>query len=139
MTMATLVDTNVLVDVAVRDPLFLTWSRSALAKAEQTGPLVINPVIYAEFSVRYESLDEVETLLPHEHFIREALPWPAAFAAGAAFRKYRASGGGRDRVLPDFLIGAHAVIRDYQILTRDPKGYRSYFPSVPLITPETHP
>lgn len=136
--MATLVDTNVLVDVAVRDPEWLGWSRSALAKAERDGPLVINSVIFAEFSVRYQSLDEVENLLPPEHFAREGIPWSAAFAAGAAFRRYRRSGGGRDRVLPDFLIGAHAVIRDYAILTRDPKGYRSYFPTVTLITPQTH-
>jgi predicted nucleic acid-binding protein len=137
--MATLIDTNVLVDIAVRDPDWLDWSRLALAKAERAGPLVINPVIFAEFSVRYETVDEVEALLPPDHFAREGLPWPAAFAAGAAFRKYRKSGGGRDRVLPDFLIGAHAVIRDYAILTRDPKGYRSYFPTIQLITPETHP
>lgn len=139
MSMATLVDTNVLVDVAVRDPVFHSWSRTALLRAGQVGPLVINPVIYAEFSVRYQSPDEVDVLLPSESFVREGLPWTAAFAAGAAFRKYRAAGGGRDRVLPDFLIGAHAVIRDYQILTRDPKGYRNYFPSVHLVTPETHP
>ena len=137
--MATIVDTNILVDIAVRDADWLHWSRLALAKAERDGPLVINPVIFAEFSVRYGSMDEVEALLPQDQFTREGLPWPAAFAAGAAFRKYRKSGGGRDRVLPDFLIGAHAVIRDYAILTRDPKGYRSYFPTVQLITPETPP
>jgi predicted nucleic acid-binding protein len=103
------------------------------------GALVINPVIYAEFSVRYGSPEEVEYLLPEDDFRRENLPWTAAFAAGAAFRKYRQTGGGRERVLPDFLIGAHAVVRGYSILTRDPKGYRSYFPTVELITPETHP
>jgi predicted nucleic acid-binding protein len=135
--MAILVDTNVLVDVAVRDENWLEWSRRQLAAAE--GSLVINPVIYAEFSVRYESPDNVEALLPEMDFHRENLPWIAAFAAGAAFRKYRHSGGGRERVLPDFLIGAHAVVRGYSILTRDPKGYRTYFPTVDLITPETHP
>lgn len=137
--MATLVDTNVLVDVAVRDPTWLDWSRSALSKAERAGPLVINPVIFAEFSMRYERPEEVEALLPQEYFAREGLPWAAAFAAGAAFRKYRKAGGGRDRVLPGFLIGAHAVIRDYAIVTRDPGDYRSYFPTVQLITPEAHP
>jgi predicted nucleic acid-binding protein len=135
--MAILVDTNVLVDIAVRDENWRDWSRRQLAAAE--GALIINPVIYAEFSVRYGSMEEVETLLPEEEFHRENLPWTAAFAAGAAFRKYRQSGGGRERVLPDFLIGAHAVVRGYTILTRDPKGYRSYFPTVELITPETHP
>jgi predicted nucleic acid-binding protein len=137
--MATLVDTNVLVDIAVRDPVWMNWSRLALARAERAGPLVINPVIFAEFSVRYEDLDAVEALLPPDHFAREGLPWSAAFAAGAAFRRYRRSGGARERVLPDFLIGAHALIRGYAILTRDPKGYRSYFHDVELITPETHP
>lgn len=135
--MAVLVDTNVLVDVAVRDANWLHWSRQQLTAAE--GSLIINPVIYAEFSVRYNSPEEVEYLLPEKDFFREGLPLEAAFAAGAAFRKYRASGGGRERVLPDFLIGAHAVVRGYSILTRDPKGYRAYFPSVELITPETHP
>jgi predicted nucleic acid-binding protein len=137
--MAVLVDTNVLVDIAVRDPLWLEWSRNALAKLAGRVPLTINPIIYAEFSVRYDDIDEVEALLPPEEFRREGLPWAAAFAAGAAFRRYRAAGGGRERVLPDFLIGAHALIRGHAILTRDPRGYRTYFPDVPLITPETHP
>ena len=138
--MAVLVDTNVLVDIAVRDPVWLKWSRSMLAQLSRRVPLAINPIIYAEFSVRYRDMDEVDALLPVEEFHRENLPWAAAFAAGAAFRLYRLSGGGgRERVLPDFLIGAHAAIRGYSILTRDPKGYRTYFPDVALITPETHP
>jgi hypothetical protein len=136
---ATLVDTNVLVDVAVRDQQWIAWSRSAMTRAQKAGPLVINPVIFAEFSVRYDSLAVVDNLLPEDHFRREALPWAAAFAAGVAFRHYRRAGGIRERVLPDFLIGAHAMIRDHAILTRDPNGYRSYFPTVSLITPETHP
>jgi predicted nucleic acid-binding protein len=135
--MAVLVDTNVLVDVAVRDDIWLEWSRRQLAAAE--GSLVINPVIYAEFSVRYDTPDEVEALLPENDFLRENLPWLAAFAAGAAFRKYRKAGGGCERVLPDFLIGAHAVVRGYSILMRDHKRYRTYFPTVDLITPDTHP
>lgn len=135
--MVVLVDTNVLVDVAVRDPVWQQWSRRQMAAA--AGSLVINPVIYAEFSIRYTAPDEVEELLPREDFHRENLPWEAAFAAGAAFRQYRAAGGMRERVLPDFLIGAHAVVRGYSILTRDTEGYRSYFPSVELITPDTHP
>lgn len=137
--MAVLVDTNVLVDVAVRDPAWLQWSRSRLLAAARGGPILINPVIYAEFSYRYDSIDEVDMLLPIREFRREAIPWVASFAAGLAFRKYRRAGGARDRILPDFLIGAHAAIRGYTILTRDPKGYRSYFPTVDLISPETHP
>lgn len=137
--MAVLVDTNILVDIAVRDPVWLSWSRGMLARLAGREVLTINPVIYAEFSIRYDSIDEVDDLLPEQEFRREGLPWMAAFAAGTAFRIDRKCGGGRDRVLPDFLIGAHAAIRGYAILTRDSKGYRRYFPGVPLITPETHP
>lgn len=137
--MAVLVDTNVLVDIAVRDPIWLVWSRNMLARLAPRETLMINPVIYAEFSVRYDDIDVVDSLLPEAEFRREHLPWAAAFAAGVAFRIYRKAGGARERVLPDFLIGAHAAIRGYSILTRDPKGYRAYFPDVPLVTPETHP
>nr|CAD6408868.1 PIN domain-containing protein [Rhizobium sp. Q54] len=137
--MAVLVDTNVLVDIAVRDPVWLEWSRRALARLAGRVPLAINPVISAEFSVRYRDMSEIETLLLPEDFRREGLPWAAAFAAGAAFGLYRKAGGARERVLPDLLIGAHALVRGYSILTRDPQGYRRYFPEVPLITPEIHP
>jgi predicted nucleic acid-binding protein len=137
--MAVLVDTNVLVDVAIRDPQWLNWSRSQLMRLAREEPLVINPIIYSEFSVRYTDRDQVEELLPQSDFHRENLPWAAAFAAGVAFRIYRRAGGERHRVLPDFLIGAHAAIRNHKILTRDPKGYRTYFPDVPLISPDTHP
>ncbi len=137
--MSVLVDTNVLIDVAVRDPQWLAWSRAKLIGLwRETVPL-INPVIYAEFSVRYQSVEEVDELLPDDQFRSESLPWLAAFAAGRAFRVYREAGGRRDRVLPDFLIGAHAAIRGYSILTRDAGGYRAYFPGVELITPDTHP
>jgi predicted nucleic acid-binding protein len=137
--MVTIVDTNVLVDLTLAGSAWHSWSRSQVVSAFKRGPVVINPIIYAEFSFRYEDIEQVERLLPQDEFRRENLPWPAAFAAAAAFRVYRASGGGREQVLPDFLIGAHAAIRGYSVLTRDSKGYRSYFPSLDLITPETHP
>jgi len=137
--MATLVDTNVLIDVAFRDPEWRDWSRARMAEALRMGALVINPVIFSEFSYRYESLEEVDALLDPSEFQREHLPWDSAFAAGRAFRIYRANGGSRERTLPDFLIGAHAVVRGYRLLTRDPAGYRSYFPSLDIIAPDTHP
>ncbi len=137
--MVTLVDTNILVDLTFAGSDWYDWSRGQLVSAFKRGPVVINPIIYAEFSVRYDDIDEVERLLPQDEFRREQMPWSAAFAAAAAFRAYRSHGGGRDRILPDFLIGAHAAIRGYSILTRDPKGYRSYFPMIDLICPETHP
>ncbi|MQB42050.1 type II toxin-antitoxin system VapC family toxin [Rhizobium sp. ICMP 5592] len=137
--MVTIVDTNVLVDLAMPGSAWHGWSSGQVFSAFKQGPVVINPIIYAEFSVRYSSMDRVDELLPQSEFRRESLPWSAAFAAAAAFRVYRQAGGGRERILPDFLIGAHAAVRGYSILTRDPKGYRSYFPSLDLITPETHP
>ena len=137
--MATLVDTNVLVDLSMISSDWHDWSRRKILDIFRDGPVLINPIIYSEFSVRYDDVDEVDRLLPQDEFRRENLPWPAAFAAAQAFRLYRRAGGGRERILPDFLIGAHAAIRGYRILTRDAGGYRSYFPSVELITPETHP
>ncbi|MFD2056331.1 type II toxin-antitoxin system VapC family toxin [Mesorhizobium calcicola] len=137
--MATLVDTNVLIDVAVRDPVWLKWSRSKMRIALKQGSLVINQIIYAEFSMRYETLDDVDGVLPEDEFRREGLPFEAAFAASRAFSVYRRLGGSREKVMPDFLIGAHAAIRGYPILTRDPAGFRKYFPDVELIAPDTHP
>lgn len=137
--MATMIDTNVLVDIAVRDPQWLQWSRAKIADAARQGALIINQIIFSEFSVRYKSTSEVEALLPADEFVRESLPWAASFAAGRAFGVYRRAGGARNRVLPDFLIGAHAYMHGYTLLTRDPKGYRTYFPDLELITPETHP
>ncbi|TIU25220.1 MAG: type II toxin-antitoxin system VapC family toxin [Mesorhizobium sp.] len=137
--MATLVDTNVLIDVAVRDPVWLKWSRPKIETARKQGSLIINQIIYAEFSMRYETIEDVDDVLPEDEYRREGLPFEAAFAASRAFLIYRRQGGPREKVMPDFLIGAHAVIRGYPILTRDPAGFRNYFPDVELIAPDTHP
>ena len=133
--MATLVDSNVLIDVIEGD---LAWSqRSAIAleRVGAAGPVVINPVIYAEVSVRYEDTDELDLDLPLDLFQREQLPWPAAFLAGKAFAEYRQRGGERRSPLPDFFIGAHAAVAGMQLLTRDESRYRTYFPTVELIVP----
>lgn len=137
--MGTLVDTNVLIDIAFRDPDWRDWSRDRMVEALKQGALVINPVIFSEFSYRYESLEEVDALLDPSEFQREHLPWASAFAAGRAFQFYRKNGESRERTLPDFLIGAHAVVRGYRLLTRDPNGFRSYFPTLDIIAPDTHP
>jgi predicted nucleic acid-binding protein len=137
--MPALVDTNVLIDIAVRDPEWLRWSRPQLERLRKAGSVVINQIIYSEFSLRYETIDEVDALLPEDAFRREGLPWEAAFAASRAFALYRRRGGAHEKVLPDFLIGAHAMIRGYAILTRDPRGYRQYFPALEIIAPDTHP
>jgi predicted nucleic acid-binding protein len=86
--------------------------------------MLINQIIYSELALRYETPEEVDQLIPADEFRREGLPWAAAFAASRAFSLYRRAGGKREKVLPDFLIGAHAAIRGYALLTRDPSGYR---------------
>ncbi len=103
------------------------------------GPLVHQSGDLQRFSYRFEAIDDVDAVLDPEEFRREPLPFAAAFAAAQAFRIYRAKGGARQRVLPDFFIGAHAAIRGYRILTRDPSGYRAYFPDLDIIAPDTHP
>lgn len=133
--MATLVDSNVLIDVLEKR---LAWSqRSALAleAAIDAGPVVINQVIYAEVSVRYADTDELDLDLSRDIYQREQIPWPAAFLAGKAFQIYRTRGGVRRSPLPDFFIGAHAAVAGLRLLTRDTARYRSYFPTVELISP----
>jgi predicted nucleic acid-binding protein len=133
--MATLVDSNVLIDVIEGGRAWSQRSELALERVGAAGPVVINPVIYAEVSVRYEDTDELDLDLPLDLFQREQLPWPAAFLAGKAFADYRQRGGQRRSPLPDFFIGAHAAVTGMQLLTRDDSRYRTYFPTVELIVP----
>jgi hypothetical protein len=130
-----LVDSDVILDVLTEDPRWLAWSGDALAQAAEGDVLVINPIIYAEISVRFERIEELEAALPDELFRREALPWEAGFLAGKRFLKYRRSGGSRRSPLPDFYIGAHAAVRRMTLLTRDATRYRTYFPTLSLIAP----
>jgi predicted nucleic acid-binding protein len=132
---ATLVDSNVLIDVLDHDPVWKRRSASALIFAGRAGPIVINQVVYAEVSVRYEDTDELDRDLPFQDFQREQLPWAAAFLAGKAFAEYRRRGGRRRSPLPDFFIGAHAAVAGLQLLTRDESRYRTYFPTVSLLVP----
>jgi predicted nucleic acid-binding protein len=133
----TLVDSNVLLDVATEDPRWHDWSAEALADAADHGPLVINPIIYAEVSIGFTTIEELDDALPPEVFAREGFPYAAGFLAGRAFLAYRRRGGVRSAPLPDFYIGAHAAIGNHQLLTRDARRYRSYFPTVRLLAPAT--
>ncbi|WP_426126863.1 type II toxin-antitoxin system VapC family toxin [Pararhizobium sp. PWRC1-1] len=137
--MATLVDTNVLIDVFHTGSPFEEWSALRLADAKRVGSVVINPLIYAEMAAGFVLASTLEAVLSPSAFQREDLPWEAAHAAGQAFLRYKKSGGDKRSPLPDFYIGAHAAVRGYRILTRDPARYKLYFPSVELITPDTHP
>lgn len=129
-----LVDSNVLLDILIPDPEWEAWSSAALAEAAETSLLAINPIIFAEVSVGFDRIEELEAALPQE-LRREALPWEAAFLAGKAFLAYRRRGGARTTPLPDFYIGAHAAVRGYTLLTRDARRYRGYFPKLSLIAP----
>jgi hypothetical protein len=133
---AVLVDSNVLLDVLSDSSPWLAWSQGALSEAADRARLVINPIIYAEVSVGYASAEKLEAELPADAFDREAIPYEAAFLAGKAFFDYRRRGGARRSPLPDFFIGAHAAVADYELLTRDRARYRSYFPKVRLIAPD---
>lgn len=130
-----LVDSNVLLDIATEDPVWFEWSSGALALAADEAPLAINPLIYAEVSIGFGRIEDLETAIPARMFRREALPYEAAFLAGKAFLRYRRRGGTKETPLPDFYIGAHAAVAGFRLLTRDGARYRTYFPSVDLITP----
>lgn len=132
---AVLVDSNVILDVLTEDARWLDWSSEALAAAAESEVLVINPIIYAEVSVGFERIEELEEALPATMFRREPLPWEAGFLAGKCFLSYRRLGGSRRSPLPDFYIGAHAAVRAMTLLTRDATRYRSYFPTLSLIAP----
>ena len=133
----TLVDTNVLLDLVTDDPNWADWSIAKLEAASLQGPLVINDVIYAELSVRYERIESLDAFLNEASLEIAPMPRSALFLAGKAFTRYRKLGGSRTGVLPDFFIGAYAAVSGLPLLTRDVGRYQTYFPSLILITPES--
>lgn len=131
----TLVDSSVVLDVVTDGEAWADWSQEQLEQAASAGPLVINNVIYAEISTRYANIEDVDVMLGDLGIDVATIPRTALFLAGKAYLKYRAIGGVRTGVLPDFFIGAHAVVDQLPLLTRDARRYRSYFPTLRLITP----
>jgi hypothetical protein len=132
---AVLVDSNVLLDVATNDPTWGEWSGEALAQAANDSILVVNALIYAEVSIGFSTIEELEAALPANLYRREDLPYEAAFLAGKSFLEYRRRGGSKRSPLPDFYIGAHAAVAGHRLLTRDATRYRTYFPRLDLIAP----
>jgi len=130
-----LVDSNVLLDVLTEDPRWCARSASVLARLVDDGELVVNPIVYAEVSIGFDRIEDLDNALPAEAFRREPLPWEAAFLAGKCFVRYRRAGGARRAPLPDFYIGAHAAVRGMALVTRDARRYRTYFPRLELIVP----
>jgi predicted nucleic acid-binding protein len=130
-----LVDANVLLDIMTEDTRWLAWSAAAIERAADRYRLVINPVIYAEVSIRYSRIEELDAALPKAMFDREGIPYEAAFLAGKSFLAYRRQGGTKRSPLPDFFIGAHAAVAGYRLVTRDAARYRTYYPKLSLIAP----
>jgi predicted nucleic acid-binding protein len=136
---SSLIDTNIILDIVSEDQSWTKWSAEKLRRLGNEGPMLINQIIYAEASTNFFRREEFEQLLTISRIDREQLPFDAAFAAGKAQAEYRRKGGARERTLPDFLIGAHALVKGYQLLTRDARRYRVHFPTVDIIAPDTHP
>ncbi|MFP6772415.1 MAG: type II toxin-antitoxin system VapC family toxin [Alphaproteobacteria bacterium] len=130
-----LVDSNVILDVAGNDKTWQNWSANALAEAANSAILVINPLVYAEVSVGYRNIEDLEYALPTSMHRRDNLPYEAAFLAGKCFLAYRQRGGSRTSPMPYFYIGAHAAVSDYRLLTRDVGRYKGFFPTLDLIIP----
>jgi predicted nucleic acid-binding protein len=133
-----LVDTNVILDVVEDDPQWAAWSQAQLEAASLKFTLVINPIIYAELSIAYQRIEELETMLKRAQLRLDPIPREALFLAGRVFLRYRRQKGTKSGVLPDFFVGAHAAVSGLPLLTRDLRRYRTYFPSLKLIAPE-HP
>lgn len=130
-----LVDTNVLVDVLENDPDWADWSVSQLQAQSKVHRLTINPIIYAEISLTFSSVEALDQVLDGMELRVQEIPKPALFLAGKAFVKYRRNGGVKNYVLGDFFIGAHAAVSGLPVLTRDTRRYMNYFPSVRLVAP----
>lgn len=130
-----LVDTNVILDVVENDPEWAAWSQAQLDAASLKFTLIINPVIYAELSIAYQRIEELESMIRHAGFRLAPIPREALFLAGRVFLKYRRQRGTKSGVLPDFFIGAHAAVSGIPLLTRDVRRYPAYFPLLKLIAP----
>lgn len=133
-----MIDSNVILDLVSDDKIWATWSIKRLEAAATIGPIFVNDVVYAEISVRYERIEDLNFMLGSAGIEVAPIPKEALFLAGKVFARYRKAGGTRLGVLPDFFIGAHAVVAAIPLLTRDIARYRTYFPSIEIISPETH-
>lgn len=133
-----LVDSNIIIDILEGNE-WSPWSERNILKMSETGQLVINQIVLAETAIYFDHVVQLDRSLAALRLVKEELPWEAAIAAGRGHARYRKQGGARERVLPDFLIGAHASLKGYRLLTRDARRYRQYFPNIDIIAPDTHP
>ena len=135
--MVILVDSNIILDLITEDRRWFEWSSATLSRLAEKQALAINPIIYAEVSIGFERIEEMEAIVTPEYFRRLPLPWEAAFLAGKCFQKYRRQGGDRRSPLPDFYIGAHAAVAGMTLLTRGKTRYQTYFPQLKIIEPNS--
>jgi predicted nucleic acid-binding protein len=136
---ATLVDSNIILDILKKDDDWKLWSGRQILSFGNAGDILINPIIYAEIAVAFDTTQNLATMLEDLGIELAELPWEAAFLAGHTHAHYRRNGGARLRTLPDFMIGSHAKVNDLKLLTRDVQPYRTYFSDIELIAPDTHP
>ena len=136
---ATIIDSNIIIDILDPDSQWASWAKQKISESLLRGRLVFNVVIAAEVAHAFLQADQYNSVFVSAIWKFEDIPFDAALAAGWAHRDYRARGGKREQTLPDFLIGAHASISKHTVLTRNPKRYRSYFPDINIIAPDTHP
>lgn len=131
-----LIDSNIVLDIVTNDEHWFEWSRAQLEDAALAGVLTINDIVYAEVSIGYDNVERVDELVLEMGLAIAPMPREALFLAGKVFQRYRAAGGARRGVLPDFFIGAHAAVAGLPLLTRDARRYRTYFPTLELIAPD---
>lgn len=136
--MLSLVDSNIIIDI-LEESEWSAWAERQVLKAAEEGQLVINQIILAETATYFEDDQNLDRNLAALKLVKEELPWAASILAGLNHTFYRRAGGALDRVLPDFLIGAHAMKKSYRLLTRDGRRYRTYFPELEIVAPDTHP
>jgi predicted nucleic acid-binding protein len=132
-----LVDSNIILDLFLNDAVWAAWSESILAEHGSRGSLYINPVIYAEVSIGFRQIEDLESAIQRAGFKMLEIPKEALFLAGKAFLKYRKKGGAKKSPLPDFFIGAQAAVLYIKLITRDSSRYSSYFPTVELVCPDS--
>lgn len=130
-----LVDSCVIIDVLENDPTWADWSLRQLESVAVKHPLAINAVIYAEISVGFNRIEQMDAMLKRIQITVNDMPREALFLAGKAFQRYKARGGTRTSALPDFFIGAHAAVLGIPLLTRDARRYADYFPTLELLVP----
>jgi predicted nucleic acid-binding protein len=131
-----LVESSTLLDVITADPDWSQWSINQIENAWADGAVFIDPIVYAEISIRFSRIEELESSIRESGLIWSEIPKEALFLAGKAFMSYRRAGGSRNRPLPDFFIGAHAAVSDLVLITRDPERVRTYFPKLRILCPD---